>query len=1156
MPHVRAQFSPHVRPLMLALLSAGCVSAALADVLPTGMVRVAGQGQATVNDNTSTLSITQQTPRAVWEAGSFSVGAKSTVDIRADSANSLTLVRVVGAEPSALNGRITSNNSFLLINPWGIQVGSTANISTANLLLSARDLDSSQIAGGYKAFIGGTALVFNTGTLQGGAGAGLVDIAKGAQLTVGPGGAIVLLGDPGVRNQGRLNTGLGGSVSLVAAGSATVNVGDSGFIELSNYAEQDATTRRVVFNEGSISAPNGQVLLAAAGSGVGVDPFDIALTAAAPAPTTGGVSNSGSVLAQGSQGGQGQVRLVAKGRNGNVAQLGVVDVSALDATSRAGQITLSAQNILASGQSVLRADGPSGGGRITLDNLAGASGETVSTILVDSNALLSADATESGAGGAIVVSTKQAGAPNSYGQVAVFGNLQARGGPKGGQGGTVDTSADLVVTQQSDTSTDTLKQAHIDVSARSAGAAGGLWTLYSPQLTVGPDASAPTNPDALFGIDSTYVNTTTLNGVLDTGASVSLSTYLSTQASASGTLTVLTGTRIRRSEGTGRSSLTLQSGQDLIMEDSSRITSVAGPLDVTLTADAGAAGSGRLVLDGNESGIDIVTQGGHVTLTGTQTPAEGTSTANLPEGAGADINGLTVNTAGVGGTRGDITITGTDGGLRDAAIFAVQAAARAQATARATAQSSTRATAQATAAAANQVAPQASGVNLINSDLSGRDITITGHSSAATAVSVADTRIATDQGRITITGVAEGGGTAGQMTGVAIGGGVSIDAGQGRVTILGRAVGGALADTIGLRITDLTFTTPGNGAAPALITLAGQSVGSSAPGVFVDGDGAGIQLHDALGATLASNAQVIIGGSADASAPLAMVLGKPALNTTGGVNFRPLGVSASGQLQEAHATAIRMSSEAASGLTNFIVRPEWFVPQQLHTVIGSNGHTGLISVADGALDDAGAVTLQNQGAGAQGIELGSQSGEALALSLLSNGNVNQSGPLQVAALNVLVGPQAQATLNNSGNAIGSLSLDSSTQTTVSGQAVPASVSSAVVLGFDSTSAAGTAGASAVGNFETVAITNQPGSQRLPDIPKPFEGPEALRDLRTDVYVRGQLGRPLLCTAASTSATAGIEADLAPLAQEWVKVRHSAQLTSCSGVRTDSSCAAF
>jgi hypothetical protein len=57
-------------------------------------------------------------------------------------------------------------------------------------------------------------------------------------------------------------------------------------------------------------------------------------------------------------------------------------------------------------------------------------------------------------------------------------------------------------------------------------------------------------------------------------------------------------------------------------------------------------------------------------------------------------------------------------------------------------------------------------------------------------------------------------------------------------------------------------------------------------------------------------------------------------------------------------------------------------------------------------------------------------------------------------------------------------------------------------------------------------------------------------------VRGQLGRPLLCTAASTSATAGIEADLAPLAQEWVKVRHSAQLTSCSGVRTDSSCAAF
>jgi len=271
-------------------------------------------------------------------------------------------------------------------------------------------------------------------------------------------------------------------------------------------------------------------------------------------------------------------------------------------------------------------------------------------------------------------------------------------------------------------------------------------------------------------------------------------------------------------------------------------------------------------------------------------------------------------------------------------------------------------------------------------------------------------------------------------------------------------------------------------------------------------------------------------------------------------------VSASGQLQEAHATAIRVSSEAASSLTNFIVRPEWFVPQQLHTVIGSNGHTGLISVAEGALNgsvnDPLAVTLQNQGAGAQGIELGGQSAPALALSLLSGGDVSQSGPLQVAALNVLVGPQAQAVLTNRSNLIGSLSYDNRTQTVVSAQALPAATSNSEVLGFDSTSAAGSAGASAVGNFETVAISYQPNGRPPVGIPKPFEGPEALRDLRTDVYVRGQLGRPLLCTAASTSATAGIEADLAPLAQEWVKVRHSAQLTSCSGVRTDSSCAAF
>lgn len=75
--------------------------------------------------------------------------------------------------------------------------------------------------------------------------------------------------------------------------------------------------------------------------------------------------------------------------------------------------------------------------------------------------------------------------------------------------------------------------------------------------------------------------------------------------------------------------------------------------------------------------------------------------------------------------------------------------------------------------------------------------------------------------------------------------------------------------------------------------------------------------------------------------------------------------------------------------------------------------------------------------------------------------------------------------------------------------------------------------------------------------KPFESSDALNELRTDVYVRGQLSRPQLCTPANTSgAVATEQTAVDPLSLEWTKVRRGAQLTNCSGVQADSNCSAF
>ena len=66
----------------------------------------------------------------------------------------------------------------------------------------------------------------------------------------------------------------------------------------------------------------------------------------------------------------------------------------------------------------------------------------------------------------------------------------------------------------------------------------------------------------------------------------------------------------------------------------------------------------------------------------------------------------------------------------------------------------------------------------------------------------------------------------------------------------------------------------------------------------------------------------------------------------------------------------------------------------------------------------------------------------------------------------------------------------------------------------------------------------------------------LNDARTDVYVKGQMSAPQVCTAANVGGGPIVSVTIDPLAQQWVQVRRSAQLSTCSAVRSDSACSAF
>ncbi|MDO9235264.1 MAG: hypothetical protein Q7U28_04415 [Aquabacterium sp.] len=1173
-----------LRPLMLALISAGCVSGALAGApiiadttLPTGMVLKNGAAElATVG---TTMTATQTSARAVWEANNFSIGTLSSF-INNGLKGSTTLVRVVSSQggfgnSSVLNGHLTANNNFILVNPFGIYVGSSAVITGASVVLSALDLKSSLIDNNYQAFMDGQHVVFDVGVGYGGYGESIVEIDQGATLTATDGGSILLIGD-NVRNAGALKLSNGGQISLAAVGSATVDIGDSGFITLSAYDQGANPTTRVVLHEGVIDAPNGTVNLVAAGDQSGSNRFFEGVSSPSSNVNlnqSSGVINNGVIKAH-----SGSARLLAQGVGSYVMNHGLVDVSALSSSTQAGHIRLSAENILLLGDaespSVLRADGPSGGGLIELNGNTALhdgepkEGESIQPhwIYGSENSTLSADATETGNGGKIVMATlfdqsannSEAQARTGFGVLEFYGVAQARGGVKGGNGGTVETLAPAVITRLNVPGVEgglfkTLLGS-IQVNARALGGEGGSWSLYSPDITVGKAIQQGVAGEGSYTPDApgSYVNEQDVVGVLNSGASVGLTTYNSDAAVVGRNLIVEAGTQIIQTQGAGGNQLVLQSQGDVVVGAGTTIASTQSKLNVTVVADADGNGQGSLIVAGqrllnvpailpltnlrlqaqavtaaSDAPVTIQTHGGDLLLAGAQTTGPDFGAAPANQQAGVHLTGVVLDTRDAA-SRGDIVIKGAGGATQN-------------------------------------------GVTIDQADITGRNISILGNSSTATGVRVSNTAIHTDTGTVAITGVAGVGGAVGQAVGVDIGPAVTINMGQGRATILGRARGGLLADAVGLRINGLTVTTSGGGTGvdvqTPLLTLVGQSVESTAPGLQVTAGTPGIALHDEAGPSLASVADVVVGASADALAVQALDLGLgtslPKWHTSGRLNIRPMGVGEDGQMVNHRDTITRVGADAGGLLTNFIVNPGWFnaavnpsISTAMGVVIGSSEQTGLISVADGALNGAGAITLQNQGDNAAGIELGEQTSQIRSLSLLTSGKVTQSGAINVDKLNIIATEPALVQLNNAANRIKSLSFSGLASAPVAAQTAATTQSVDGIVAYDSAEG---------GGFQALSIVMVGESIQRPDTlppepnrpPRPFEGPDALSELRTDVYVHGLLSRLQVCTAANTAGGGqGLETNVEPISQEWLKVRRGAQLSNCSGVRADSSCAAF
>ena len=120
------------RPAGMALAVAGAFMG-LAHAQGTGMQAIHGAASIATQGN-QTVITTQNgagTSHSALNWQSFGVAAGATTQFNQPNAQSTVINRVLGSNPSAILGTLSSNGKLVLVNPAGIAVGAGAVVDTA-----------------------------------------------------------------------------------------------------------------------------------------------------------------------------------------------------------------------------------------------------------------------------------------------------------------------------------------------------------------------------------------------------------------------------------------------------------------------------------------------------------------------------------------------------------------------------------------------------------------------------------------------------------------------------------------------------------------------------------------------------------------------------------------------------------------------------------------------------------------------------------------------------------------------------------------------------------------------------------------------------------------------------------------------------------------
>jgi filamentous hemagglutinin len=284
-------------------LPAPCVAGSCGSTGPATWV-TSGSASAVVTGNS--LTVQQSSANAVLNWQSFNISKDGSVSFQQPDASSVALNRIFQADPSRILGTLDANGTIFLINQNGILFGQGAKVNVGGLVASSLDVTPQALQSGIAgAAAANGAPAFAPFSDANGAplASGSVRVETGATVTTAEGGQVLMFA-PEVVNQGTISTP--GGQTILAAGQSVflasstdpnlrgllVEVGVGGTVTNGASSDGGANLAGAV---GQIIAERGNVTLAG-----------LAVNQLGRVSATTSVRQNGSILLQARDGGAAQ----------------------------------------------------------------------------------------------------------------------------------------------------------------------------------------------------------------------------------------------------------------------------------------------------------------------------------------------------------------------------------------------------------------------------------------------------------------------------------------------------------------------------------------------------------------------------------------------------------------------------------------------------------------------------------------------------------------------------------------------------------------------------------------------------------------------------------------------------------------------------------